>query len=46
MECTPIGWRARETYRFSTKDAFEKIFELAEPGNDFEVYSYNRLQRA
>lgn len=40
------GWRARETYRFSAKDEFEEIFELAEPGKDFEVYSHNRRQRA
>lgn len=46
IENIPIGWRARETCRFTTPDAFEETFELAEPGKDFEVYSHNRLHRA
>lgn len=40
------GWRARETYRFAGADAFEEIFELAEPGKAFAVYSHNRLARS
>lgn len=46
IENIPAGWRARETYKFSGEDAFEEIFELSEPGKDFEVYSHNRLKRA
>ena len=29
----------------TTPDQMEEIFELAEPGKDFEVYSRNRLSR-
>ncbi|MEQ1754338.1 MAG: heme-binding beta-barrel domain-containing protein [Micropepsaceae bacterium] len=45
IENIPIGWRARETYQFNGPDAFEEVFELAEPGKDFEVYAHNRLRR-
>lgn len=45
IENIPAGFRARETYRFSGPDAFEEVFELAEPGKDFAVYSRNRLRR-
>jgi hypothetical protein len=45
IENIPAGWRARETYVFSGPDQVEEIFELAEPGKDFEVYSRNRLTR-
>jgi hypothetical protein len=45
IENIPAGWRARETYVFSGPDHVEEIFELAEPGKDFEVYSRNRLTR-
>jgi hypothetical protein len=46
LENIPAGWRARETYKFSSADAFEEIFELAEPSKDFTVYSHNRFVRA
>ena len=46
LENLPAGWRARETYKFSGPDAFEEIFDLSEPGKDFEVYSHNRFKRA
>jgi hypothetical protein len=46
LENIPAGWRARETYKFSGADAFEEIFELAEPAKDFTVYSHNRFARA
>ena len=45
IENIPAGWRARETYVITTPDQMEEIFELAEPGKDFEVYSRNRLNR-
>jgi hypothetical protein len=41
----PAGFRARETYVFSGSDQLEEIFEIAEPGKDFEVYSRSRLTR-
>jgi hypothetical protein len=45
IENIPPGWRARETYILTGNDALEEIFELAEPGKDFAVYSRNRLAR-
>ena len=39
------GWRARETYIKRGPDAFEEIFELAEAGKPFEVYSHARFMR-
>ena len=45
IENIPVGWRARETYVLTGSDQLEEIFELAEPGKDFEVYSRNRLRR-
>jgi hypothetical protein len=45
LENIAAGFRARETYRFSGANAFEEIFEVAEPDKDFTVYSLNRLQR-
>ena len=45
IENIPAGFRARETYRQIGPDEFEEVFELAEPGKDFEVYSRSRLRR-
>jgi hypothetical protein len=45
IENIPSGWRARETYIKRGPDAFEEIFELAEPGKSFEVYSHARFFR-
>lgn len=45
IENIPAGWRARETYVLSSPDQLEEIFELAEPGKEFEVYSRSRLTR-
>ena len=45
IENIPPGWRARETYVMKGPDAFEEIFELAEPGKPFEVYSHARFTR-
>ena len=45
MENTPRGWRARETYILHGPDEFEEVFELAQAGKPFEVYSRARLKR-
>ncbi len=41
----PSGYRARETYHLIGPDEFEEVFELAEPGKEFAVYSRSRLKR-
>ncbi len=38
-------WRARETYRLTGDNMFVEVFELAETGKDFSVYSETRLTR-
>lgn len=45
LENVPEGWRGRETFRFLGEDEFEDTFELARPGEDFEVYVLTRLRR-
>jgi hypothetical protein len=45
IENIPAGWRARETYAVLGPDEFEEVFELAEPGKEFEEYSRARLKR-
>lgn len=45
IENIPAGWRARETYVVLGPDAFEEVFELAEPGKEFELYSRASLKR-
>lgn len=45
IENIPPGYRARETYVVVGPDEFEEIFELAEPGKPFELYSRARLKR-
>ena len=45
MENTPLGWRARESYIVHGPDEFEEVFELAQAGKPFEVYSRTRLTR-
>jgi hypothetical protein len=45
IENIASGWRARETYTVIGPDEFEELFELAEPGRSFEVYSRARLKR-
>ena len=44
QEKNPKG-ETRETYVFSGPDQLEEIFEIAEPGKDFELYSRSRLTR-
>jgi hypothetical protein len=38
-ENIPPGWRARETYIVHGPDEFEEVFELAQAGKEFELYS-------
>ena len=45
IENIPPGWRARETYTLLASGELEEVFELAEPGKEFEVYSRTRLRR-
>jgi hypothetical protein len=45
IENIPFGWRARETYIVHGPDEFEEIFELAESGKPFELYSRTKLKR-
>jgi hypothetical protein len=45
IENIPAGWRARETYLVHGPDEFEEVFELAEGGKPFELYSRARLKR-
>jgi hypothetical protein len=46
IENIPPGYRARETYLLHGADDLEEVFEMAEPGKQFEVYSRTRLKRA
>jgi hypothetical protein len=45
IENIPPGYRARETYVVLGPDEFEEVFELAEPGKPFELYSRAHLTR-
>jgi hypothetical protein len=45
IENIPAGWRAKETYQIHNSDAFTERFELAAPGQDFELYSESHLKR-
>jgi hypothetical protein len=45
IENIPAGWRARETLIITATDTLEEVFELAEPGKDFALYSRSRLKR-
>lgn len=45
IENIPAGWRARETYKQPSADAYEETFELSGPGKDFAVYSRSTLER-
>lgn len=46
LENIPASMKARETYIFGGPDAFEEIFEIAEDGVKFAVYSHNKFTRA
>jgi len=45
IENIPSGYRARETYILRGPDEIEEVFELAEPGQDYSVYSRTKLKR-
>jgi len=45
IENIPAGFRAKETYRITGDNEFTEIFEIAEPGKEFEVYSKATLRR-
>jgi hypothetical protein len=45
IENIPPGYRARETYTMTGSDELEEVFELAEPGKEFVLYSRTRLKR-
>lgn len=45
IENIPAGFRARETYKIIGPDEFSEVFEIAEPGKDFEVYSEGHFKR-
>jgi hypothetical protein len=45
LENVPAGWKARETYLLLGPDEFEEVFELAQGGKPFEVYSRARFKR-
>lgn len=45
IENIPPGYRARETYIMSGPDQLEEVFEIAEPGKDFALYSRTKLTR-
>lgn len=45
IENIPAGFRARETYKIMGPDEFSEVFEIAEPGKDFEVYSEGHFKR-
>jgi len=40
------GWRARETYRILNDNEFVETFALAEPNQDFTLYSETYFRRA
>jgi hypothetical protein len=45
IENIPVGFRARETYKILGPDEFIEVFEIAEPGKDFELYSEGHFRR-
>ena len=45
IEKIPAGYRALETYKILGSDEFKEVFEIAEPGKDFELYSEGHFKR-
>jgi hypothetical protein len=45
FENIPASLKARESYTFTSADTFEEVFEIADDGVTFEVYSHNTLIR-
>jgi hypothetical protein len=46
IENIPPDWRARESYDLTSRDEFSETFELAGPGEPFEVYTRVTFRRA
>lgn len=45
IENLPAGFRARESYTQTGADTFTEVFEVAEPGKEFEKYSEAHFTR-
>ena len=45
IENIPAGYKAKETYRLINENELEEIFEIAEPGKGFEIYTRVKLLR-
>jgi hypothetical protein len=45
IENIPAGYRARETYKILGPDEFTEVFEIAELGKEFEIYSESHFKR-
>jgi hypothetical protein len=45
IENIPAGYQARESYQVISENEFIEMFELAEPGKNFELYSKAVLKR-
>jgi len=45
IENITVGFRARETYKLLGPDEFTEVFEIAEPGKEFELYSEGHFKR-
>lgn len=45
IENIPPGWRARETYTVLSNNEFIETFELAEPSQDFLIYTKTTFKR-
>jgi hypothetical protein len=45
IENIPKGYRSRETLVRLGPDEFEEVFELADPGKEFQMYSRTRFKR-
>ena len=45
IENIPTGYRAKESYQLTGENEFREVFELAEPGKEFELYSKAVLKR-
>src|SRR5688500_2806691 len=45
IENIPAGWRAGETYEQTSPDSWSEKFEMAAPGQDFQLYSSSVLER-
>jgi hypothetical protein len=46
IENIPAGWRARETYKISNEGSLNEVFELAQPGKEFETYTQADFTKA